>query len=80
MLCRGLVGIGEASYSTVAPTIIADLFKGTARSTVLMIFYFAVPVGSGLGYVGGSYFSLWAGSWQGGVRLVYKIIYLFIHC
>lgn len=67
-LFRGLVGIGEASYSTVAPTIIADSFTGPARSTVLMIFYFAVPVGSGLGYIGGSYVALWTGSWQGGVR------------
>ncbi|KOB78758.1 Protein spinster, partial [Operophtera brumata] len=25
---RGLVGIGEASYSTIAPTIISDLFVG----------------------------------------------------
>lgn len=69
MFCRGVVGIGEASYSTVAPTIIADLFTGHRRSTALMVFYFAIPVGSGLGYMVGSYVSLWAGSWQWGVRV-----------
>ena len=42
---RGLVGIGEASYSTIAPTIIADLFVKTKRSRMLSVFYFATPVG-----------------------------------
>lgn len=39
------MGIGEASYSTVAPTIIADLFTSDMRSRMLMVFYFAIPVG-----------------------------------
>ncbi|VDK43857.1 unnamed protein product, partial [Gongylonema pulchrum] len=69
MLCRGIVGIGEASYVTVAPTIIADMYTGNRRSTALMVFYFAIPVGSGLGYVTGSLVSLWTGAWQWGVRL-----------
>lgn len=42
---RALLGIGQASYSTVAPTIIADLFVDTTRTTALSIFYFAIPVG-----------------------------------
>jgi len=42
---RALVGIGEASYSTIAPTIIADLYVGTARTKALSVFYFAIPVG-----------------------------------
>lgn len=42
---RGVVGVGEASYSTVAPTLIADMFTGQLRSYMLMIFYFAIPVG-----------------------------------
>ena len=42
---RGLVGIGEASYSTVAPTIIADIFVGQRRTVALSIFYFAIPCG-----------------------------------
>ena len=40
-----MVGIGEASYSTIAPTIIADVFAKTARTRALMVFYFAIPVG-----------------------------------
>ena len=39
------MGIGEASYSTIAPTIIADLFHGKERTMALSIFYFAIPVG-----------------------------------
>lgn len=46
---RALVGIGEASYSTIAPTIISDLFVNSMRSKMLAMFYFAIPVGSGLG-------------------------------
>lgn len=46
---RALVGIGEASYSTLAPTIISDLFISNIRSKMLALFYFAIPVGSGLG-------------------------------
>ncbi|KAL4685874.1 hypothetical protein H8959_001471 [Pygathrix nigripes] len=54
LLTRGLVGVGEASYSTIAPTLIADLFVADQRSRMLSIFYFAIPVGSGLGYIAGS--------------------------
>lgn len=48
---RALVGIGEASYSTIAPTILSDLFVRDLRSKMLAVFYFAIPVGSGLGWV-----------------------------
>lgn len=39
------MGIGEAAYSIIAPTIIADMFTQVIRSRVLMFFYFAIPVG-----------------------------------
>jgi len=42
---RALLGFGQASYSTVAPTIIADLFIDSTRTTALSVFYFAIPVG-----------------------------------
>lgn len=45
LLMRGLLGIGQAGFSTVAPTIIADLFVDTTRTTALSVFYFAIPVG-----------------------------------
>ena len=45
MLMRAIVGIGEASYTTIAPTILSDLFVKEMRSKALAIFYFAIPVG-----------------------------------
>ncbi|CAH0691813.1 unnamed protein product [Spodoptera exigua] len=66
---RGLVGIGEASYSTIAPTIISDLFVGNIRSKMLAFFYFAIPVGSGLGYIVGSLAGAAAGNWRWGLRI-----------
>jgi MFS transporter, Spinster family, sphingosine-1-phosphate transporter len=45
LFMRALVGIGEASYSTIAPTIISDLFVNDMRSKMLALFYFAIPVG-----------------------------------
>lgn len=54
LLFRCLVGVGEASYSTIAPTIISDLFVSDTRSKMLALFYFAIPVGSGLGYIIGA--------------------------
>jgi len=42
---RALVGVGEASYSTIAPTIIADMFSKSMRTKALSVFYFAIPVG-----------------------------------
>ncbi|MFH4975455.1 hypothetical protein AB6A40_002164 [Gnathostoma spinigerum] len=44
---RSAVGIGEASYSVIAPTIIADMFPKSVRGRMLMFFYFAIPVGRG---------------------------------
>ncbi|XP_069157974.1 protein spinster isoform X2 [Procambarus clarkii] len=54
LLFRCLVGVGEASYSTIAPTIISDMFVSDLRSKMLAVFYFAIPVGSGLGYIIGA--------------------------
>jgi MFS transporter, Spinster family, sphingosine-1-phosphate transporter len=51
LITRCLVGIGEAAYGPVAPTIIADLYPVQKRGQVLAWFYMAIPVGSALGYV-----------------------------
>jgi len=66
---RALVGVGEASYSVVAPAIISDLFSKDERSTVLAIFYFAIPVGTGLGYIVGSEVAGAFGDWRWGLRV-----------
>lgn len=81
LFLRGIVGIGEATYSTVAPTIIGDIFYGPTRSIALMVFYFAIPVGSGLGFIGGSTIALWTNSWQWGVRftpLIGVVLFFFV--
>ncbi|XP_054007265.1 protein spinster isoform X1 [Hylaeus anthracinus] len=69
LLFRALVGIGEASYSTIAPTIISDLFVKDMRSKMLALFYFAIPVGSGLGYITGGETARATGEWQWGLRI-----------
>ncbi|XP_075296278.1 sphingosine-1-phosphate transporter SPNS2 isoform X3 [Opisthocomus hoazin] len=69
VLSRGLVGIGEASYSTIAPTIIGDLFTKNTRTLVLSVFYFAIPLGSGLGYITGSSVKQIAGDWHWALRV-----------
>uniref|UniRef100_A0A3B4ALP9 Major facilitator superfamily (MFS) profile domain-containing protein n=1 Tax=Periophthalmus magnuspinnatus TaxID=409849 RepID=A0A3B4ALP9_9GOBI len=69
MLMRGLVGIGEASYSTIAPTIIGDMFSGTKRSSMISIFYIFIPVGSGLGYILGASIASATGDWRWALRL-----------
>ncbi|XP_023325518.1 protein spinster [Eurytemora carolleeae] len=69
LVFRALVGVGEASYSTVAPAIISDLFAKDDRSSVLALFYFAIPVGTGLGYIVGSEVSGAFGDWRWGLRV-----------
>jgi MFS family permease len=51
-----LVGVGEASFVTISPTIVADLFPESMRGRVLGFFYLAIPVGFALGYPIGGYF------------------------
>jgi MFS family permease len=46
---RAAVGLGEATYMTAAPTLIADLFPLSKRATVLALFYSASPVGAAFG-------------------------------
>ncbi|RZB40774.1 MFS 1, Sugar tr and/or OATP domain containing protein [Asbolus verrucosus] len=69
LLLRFFVGIGEASYSTVAPTIISDVFALDVRSYMLALFYFAIPIGCGSGYIVGSEMAKLFGAWQWGLRL-----------
>jgi MFS family permease len=67
---RVLVGFGEASFGTISPSWIADLFPAARRNNAISIFYLAIPVGSALGYIVGSVIAahhgwraafLWAG-------------------
>jgi len=57
---RGLVGVGEASFGTLAPAYLADILPLEDRSRALGLFYLALPVGSALAYlVGGVVGSHW---------------------
>uniref|UniRef100_A0A674ARG0 SPNS lysolipid transporter 3, sphingosine-1-phosphate (putative) n=1 Tax=Salmo trutta TaxID=8032 RepID=A0A674ARG0_SALTR len=69
VLLRALVGTGEASYSTIAPTIIGDLFSGAKRTVMISAFYIFIPVGSGLGYIIGSSVASATGDWRWALRL-----------
>lgn len=69
ILFRLFVGIGEASYSTIAPTIISDMFIKEKRSHMLALFYFAIPIGGGLGYIVGAQMASSLGSWHWALRL-----------
>lgn len=55
LIARALLGVGEACYATIAPSIIADLYSKDLRSRKLAYFYLATPVGSALGYILGGY-------------------------
>ena len=50
-----LVGIGEATFVTIAPTFVADLFAENKRGRILGVFYLAIPVGSAAGYLLGGH-------------------------
>lgn len=55
IIARAFVGIGEASYATLAPTIIDDITPPDKKGKMLAIFFLAVPVGSALGYLMGGF-------------------------
>ena len=50
-LVRAVVGVGESSYSTITPSLIADYFPPERRATALGVFQAAIPMGFALGYV-----------------------------
>jgi MFS family permease len=58
---RSLLGIGEASYGILAPTLLADLFPQKWRGRAMGIYFMALPLGGAIGYgIGG-----WVGEHYG---------------
>src|SRR5204862_7876626 len=51
LLARSFIGVGEAGFGAVSPTIISDLFPRERRGRMLSFFFVAIPVGSALGYI-----------------------------
>src|SRR5712691_1404252 len=81
LLFRVLVGLGEASYATISPSLISDAFAATRRNNALTIFYVAIPVGAALGYImGGEISSNWgwryAFIWAGVPGLLLALVLL----
>jgi MFS transporter, Spinster family, sphingosine-1-phosphate transporter len=83
LVARAFVGIGEASYATLAPTIIDDMTDPKYKGRALAWFYGATPFGAALGYlVGGFVEARWG--WRtaffvaGGPGLVSALLCLLI--
>jgi MFS family permease len=55
LLRHTLVGVGEATFVTIAPTFVADLFPENKRGRIFGIFYLAIPVGTAAGYLLGGH-------------------------
>ena len=54
MIARSLVGVGEAAYATISPSLISDYYPPERRNRILTFFYVAIPVGTALGFtIGG---------------------------
>jgi MFS transporter, Spinster family, sphingosine-1-phosphate transporter len=50
LLARAVIGVGEASYAVVTPSVLSDLYPPARRARVFAIFYAAIPVGTAVGY------------------------------
>lgn len=70
LLTRALVGVGEAAYGPVAPSILSDYYPVEKRGSALSMFYLAIPVGSALGFVLGG----WIGSHFGWRYAFYAVV------
>ncbi len=61
LISRAFVGVGEAAYATLAPTVISDFYPPERRNRILTYFYVAIPVGSAIGFAVGG----WVGAHYG---------------
>lgn len=77
---RGLIGIGEASFSCIASSMIGDLFTNKHRTQMLSIYCMAVPLGSGFGYIFSSNISKVFDDWRWSLRFTPLIALVCIIC
>jgi MFS transporter, Spinster family, sphingosine-1-phosphate transporter len=82
-VARIFVGIGEASYASLSPTIIDDMSSPEKKNRDLAIFYAATPIGSALGFMLGGWLQESVG-WRaafyiaGGPGVLLALLTLFI--
>lgn len=69
LAARTVVGVGEASFGTVSPGLLADYFSKERRGRILAYFYLAIPVGSAMGYLLGGVIGQKLG-WQAAFLIV----------
>eukprot|EP01130_Rhizamoeba_saxonica_P014150 TRINITY_DN6141_c0_g1_i2.p1 TRINITY_DN6141_c0_g1~~TRINITY_DN6141_c0_g1_i2.p1 ORF type:complete len:381 (-),score=51.19 TRINITY_DN6141_c0_g1_i2:40-1182(-) len=55
LIARMLVGVGEACFIAIAPSMLSDFFPPEKRSFVFTVFNACIPVGSALGFILGGY-------------------------
>ncbi|MCS7079143.1 MAG: MFS transporter [Chloracidobacterium sp.] len=55
LVARAAVGVGEANYATIAPSLLADYFPKNRRGLVMSIFQATIPIGAAAGFVLGGY-------------------------
>ena len=78
---RVFVGVGEASYATISPSLISDSYAPAKRNNALTIFYGAIPLGAALGtIIGGVIATKWgwrhAFIWAGVPGLLLALVLL----
>jgi MFS family permease len=81
LLFRVLVGVGEASYATISPSLISDTYPPERRNNAITIFYAAMPVGAALGNIIGAQMAVhfgWRSAfiWAGAPGLVLALLLL----
>lgn len=55
LFARSAVGVGEAGFTSVSPSFVAEGFSKKKRARVLGLFGAALPIGSALGYILGGW-------------------------
>ena len=55
MVFRAMVGVGEASYATISPGLLSDVYPKEKRNNALTIFYVAIPIGAAMGSILGGW-------------------------
>lgn len=55
LVARAAVGVGEANYATIAPSLLSDYFPRRRRGMVMSVFQATIPIGAAAGFVLGGY-------------------------